>query len=215
MKKQTTNNELNFKDYKEFKMLFYICMIPILLMLIIIGVTFFLVIQKEKLAMDNLEKQIQELNTKTNTLWFYESVIPCKTDNLQETANCIKDKVKTIYNYHSTADTFKTNDEIIANGGDCLDYASLYESLAVMLGYNASVIVRHQEGHAITIMTDGKTVCELNLDLDPECSPTGSNFQFFNNQDLLPPIQYMEYNNKLYQVSYYVDNTTIGEKQYK
>lgn len=61
----------------------------------------------------------------------------CKDFNLQQTANCLRDNLKEIYNYTERDDLPKTEEDIKLNGGDCNEYSYLYQKWARQLGFNS------------------------------------------------------------------------------
>ena len=56
-----------------------------------------------------------------------EKDFECKNMSLSDTSNCLKDRLKTIYNYKITEDNSKRGiTDVVFNGGDCYDYTRMY-----------------------------------------------------------------------------------------
>ena len=64
----------------------------------------------------------------------------CSNLTLKETAHCLRDYMETFYNYTPRSDVYRNIEDIKQNGGDCYDYAKVYEELATDLGFYASSI---------------------------------------------------------------------------
>ena len=96
-----------------------------------------------------------------------EIVNNCKLLNLRETAQCLAENVGTFYKYTITDDRLNlTLQDIQSLGGDCRDYALLYERLAVKL--NVKSTTRTYQGikdimgsHRWAIIWDDYEYCKL------------------------------------------------------
>ena len=94
----------------------------------------------DKNSLPNLDKKINTEN--------------CNNLSLEDSAICLRDYVKTFYNYTVRDDTEKTLEDIKLNGGDCYDYSLLYEKLAKGLGFYSDTksIFTENEGHKFAII---------------------------------------------------------------
>lgn len=101
-----------------------------------------------------------------------ENIEECRNLGLVDTAFCMHSYVTKIYNYTVRDDTTKSSEDIKLNGGDCYDYANLYVSMAVELGYNGYVTafrVAEGEGHAFAVISSKNGYCTLDQDAEPSC----------------------------------------------
>ena len=98
----------------------------------------------------------------------------CKNLGLEETADCLRDNIKTFYKYTITDDALSLSfEEIKEKGGDCRNYAFLYEALGTDLGFDSSTIAYKgiygvSPSHRFGIIWDDEKYCKLNL-LNVEC----------------------------------------------
>ncbi len=93
---------------------------------------------------------------------------PCENLSLDDTAYCLRDFVATFYNYTEREDTNKTAKDIIENGGDCHDYAILYNGMFKRLGFRTSIetiLIREDEnyiyGHQYLRVEDETGYCSV------------------------------------------------------
>ncbi len=123
---------------------------------------------------ENLDNYIQR-SLKTNISFKPENIPKteeeiidnCKFLNLKETAQCLVENIGTFYNYTITDDKINlTLQDIQSLGGDCRDYALLYERLAVKLNIKATT--RTYQGirdimasHRWAIIWDDYEYCKL------------------------------------------------------
>lgn len=81
----------------------------------------------------------------------------------KESAECIVANVKTFYKFNITSNP-KSFDELMKNGGDCLDYSQFYASLAEDLGldYHYTWLdIADGKKHQIVIIYDKTGYCFL------------------------------------------------------
>jgi len=97
-----------------------------------------------------------------------ESIVTkCSGLNVTDTAYCLRGNIKTFYKFNSTKDSINLSfNELKEKGGDCRNYAFLYEELGSSLGFNATTI--RTEGikgvmpaHRIAVIYDSITYCKL------------------------------------------------------
>jgi len=123
---------------------------------------------------ENLDSYIQNsLNTnisfKPETMPKTEEEIVnnCKLLNLRETAQCLVENVGTFYNYTITDDKLNlTLQDIQSRGGDCRDYALLYDRLAIKLNVKSTTrtyqgIKEIMASHRWAIIYDDYEYCKL------------------------------------------------------
>ena len=66
----------------------------------------------------------------------------CKSESLIASMACVNHFVKQNYNYKITDDEYTMTrdvEDVMKNGGDCLDYALVYGALATEMGFNAEL----------------------------------------------------------------------------
>jgi len=103
-----------------------------------------------------------------------EVIEDCKNLTLEETAYCLRDWLEGFYNYTLRKDTIKTLEDIKKNGGDCFDYAKLYERTAKDLGFLADTHAIYNKentfGHRYAIIWDDEFsgYCKLDM-LSVDC----------------------------------------------
>lgn len=91
-----------------------------------------------------------------------EGYLHCKNDSLPRTAQCLRNYVRSFYNYTIREDTIKSLEDIQQNGGDCYDYSNLYRSMGEELGLYAKVYRFHVNetlDHAVTILSSDEGYC--------------------------------------------------------
>jgi len=98
----------------------------------------------------------------------------CANLSLEKTAYCLRDYVSTFYNYDNDTEDekFKGLDYIIKNGGDCSDYAQLYEKFGDSLGFHSRYVVigmNDDFSHAISIISKNSEYCILDQTIEPYC----------------------------------------------
>jgi len=106
----------------------------------------------------------------TETITSEQDIINnCKNLSLVYTSQCLIENVATIYKYSVTDDKLNlTFEDIIKKGGDCRDYAFLYERLSKELGFNATTntyngIPNVHNAHRWAEVWDETDYCELDL----------------------------------------------------
>lgn len=94
-----------------------------------------------------------------------EIVDNCKNLNLQESAYCLRDNVETFFVYNITDDKYQDVKTLKEKGGDCYNYAKLYDVLAIKLGFNSKTIhIDNGEiDHRIEIVSDESGYCVIDL----------------------------------------------------
>ncbi len=98
-----------------------------------------------------------------------EIIETCKNLNLTESAFCLRDSLKPIYIYNVTDDKLDlTFNELKERGGDCRNWAFLYEELGENLGFNTTTV--RNEGvkdlynpHRYAVIWDEENYCRLDL----------------------------------------------------
>lgn len=108
------------------------------------------ILEKEK-SIPNTEQDIAE---------------DCKDLSLIDTAVCLRDNIKTFYKYIPNGETYYDVETLKTIGGDCYNYAKLYESLGQQLGFNsarqyAAGIDEVLPPHTWTIIWDETHYCKL------------------------------------------------------
>lgn len=94
-----------------------------------------------------------------------EIINNCRDLSLVDSAYCLKSNVKTFYNYSVTNESYNDVCTIQKIGGDCYNYAKLYENLGEKLNLN-SVSYHIENGktdHRITIISNEEGYCILDL----------------------------------------------------
>ena len=87
----------------------------------------------------------------------------CSDLSLNDTAFCLRDKLKTWYNYNES-NVYKelTEDELKSQGGVCWHYARWYEEQAKNLGFytkEVSIDVNESLAHVFTVISDDEGYC--------------------------------------------------------
>ena len=92
-----------------------------------------------------------------------QTELTCKNLDLKETAYCLRDYIKTFYNYTIRSDKERTIEDIKVNGGDCYDYNKLYERLGSELGFDTYSyrIALGDSFHRIALISDETGYCLL------------------------------------------------------
>ena len=93
----------------------------------------------------------------------------CKNLSLVDSANCLRNNLKPIYIYNKTDDSLELSfEEIKARGGDCRDWAFLYEELGEILGFNSTTV--RNDGvrglynpHRYAVIWNENDYCKLDL----------------------------------------------------
>ena len=95
----------------------------------------------------------------------------CKNLSIESTASCLKNQIKKIYKYNVTDDNINlTFEELKRRGGDCRNYAFLYQKLGNALGFETTTIywkfeknIKGYPGHRFALICDSEECCELDL----------------------------------------------------
>ena len=104
-----------------------------------------------------------------------EIIENCSNLDLINTSYCLVDNVKTFYIYNETDDNLKlTFDQLKERGGDCRNYAFLYERLGKELNFNATTVRNDGvnglfDAHRYAVLWDEETYCRLDLIKKVEC----------------------------------------------
>lgn len=89
----------------------------------------------------------------------------CQDLNLKKTSYCFRNNIDKIFKYELTNDSIDlTFDELVDKGGDCRNWALLYESLCEQTDYYCkyvSVMNKIKTGHAFLIMSGEDGYCVL------------------------------------------------------
>lgn len=132
----------------------------ILLILILSSISFGYIIE------DEIDSLIRKIKNKP-----VETPEQCINLSLKETSSCLNDYICSIFKYKSRKDYEKpTLQELIDDGGDCKNWAELYESYALELDFYSEVIIidtSDESKHAFTIISDETGYCKLDqMNLD-------------------------------------------------
>ena len=104
------------------------------------------------------------------------NISQCSNMSLKNTSYCLRDYVSTFYNYTVRTDIPRTEEDIRLNGGDCYDYANLYEGYAKELGfygYHESISVTKDINHGFAVISDKEGYCILDQTDYPKCNYYG------------------------------------------
>jgi hypothetical protein len=71
----------------------------------------------------------------------------CKNKSINEASECLRDWIKTFFNYTVRDDTKKSLKDLQENGGDCFDYTYLYQSNLEELGFLTKKVSIYPEGN--------------------------------------------------------------------
>ena len=91
----------------------------------------------------------------------------CKNLNLEKTSKCLISNIRTFYKFNSTKDSVSLSfEELKERGGDCRNYALLYEELGKELGFTSTTIPLDRDNnkindHRIAFLSDGNDYCIL------------------------------------------------------
>jgi len=94
----------------------------------------------------------------------------CDDLDLESTAFCLKSNIKTFYNYNSTTGSVKeinSFDFMFENGGNCVNWANLYEDLIRNLRYSSKQISSNH--HRFLVIYKGTDACILDQIETPIC----------------------------------------------
>lgn len=134
------------------------------IILIIISITLLIYLNYQQKF--NISKEINQI----------DDIDMCKNKSLSQTSECLRDYVKTFYNYTLRNDTNKTIEDIKLNGGDCYDYShNIYEPILKNYGFNTKHIDiypnNNEPGHGFTIVWDKNLTqyCKLDM-LNVDCT---------------------------------------------
>lgn len=112
------------------------------------------------MARDDISSILNKINSEDIT-----APEECENLSMRETAYCLNDYVEKIYKYKETKDNqHLTLEELKEEGGDCLNWAELYDSNARELGFNSEIIIIDTENktkHAFTTISDNTGYCIL------------------------------------------------------
>ena len=116
-------------------------------------------------------------NTKDYLLTREDIINNCLDKDIEETSYCLRKNIRRIYEYKKTKDNINlTFEELKHNGGDCNNWAELYEELGEELGFPtySITLLNGEIGHRITILyhkteSDKTRYCVLDL-LNVHCN---------------------------------------------
>jgi len=108
----------------------------------------------------NISNEINQIN----------NINMCENKSLIETSECLRNYIKTFYNYTIRNDTNKTLEDIKLNGGDCYDYSKIYENSLNEFGFKTKHISiypdnKDEVGHGFTIVWDKNLTSYCKLDM--------------------------------------------------
>lgn len=104
-----------------------------------------------------------------------EIIEDCSNLDLINTSYCLVDNVKTFYIYNKTDDNLKlTFNQLKERGGDCRNYAFLYERLGKELGFDVTTVRNDgvkglYNAHRYAVLWDEETYCKLDLIKEVKC----------------------------------------------
>ncbi len=90
-----------------------------------------------------------------------EIVEKCKNLELEDTAKCLVDNIKTFYKFDEDSPPEMTFSELKDNGGRCYNWANLYVSLGNQLGFKSKRLEIPFIPHTIAILSDGNDYCMI------------------------------------------------------
>ncbi len=110
---------------------------------------------------------VQLVESKPTPNSMQDIINDCKNLAVEETAECLRDNVKTffIYNESNVPRSFQ---EIRNYGGICADWSKFYVNLSRSLGYKSEV--RETRTHAVAYISDGLYGCILDQTAKVKCS---------------------------------------------
>ena len=83
----------------------------------------------------------------------------CANMSLTDATECMRTKVRSIYNYTKRSDIPRTYEDIKNNGGDCYDYTMLYKEMTKGTGYNFTTLnIPH---HVAAVIYQNDMYCVL------------------------------------------------------
>ena len=104
-----------------------------------------------------------------------EIINDCSNLDLFDTSICLKENIETFFIYNITEDNISLNfNELKERGGDCRNWAFLYERLGKGLNFNSSTVKNDGvkevfNAHRYTVLWDNNSYCKLNMIDDVEC----------------------------------------------
>ena len=104
-----------------------------------------------------------------------EIIDDCSNLDLFDTSICLKDNIETFFIYNITEDNISLSfSELKERGGDCRDWAFLYERLGKGLNFNVSTIKNGGvkevfNAHRYVVLWDNNSYCKLNMIDEVEC----------------------------------------------
>jgi len=115
-----------------------------------------------------------EKNTKGVYLDYVEDIplnyTQCENKSLIQTSYCLRNYVKTFYNYKVREDVEINLSELMEDGGDCFNWANLYIKMFGELGFKADYFQRNGivenktrifSAHRWAVAWDNETRCEI------------------------------------------------------
>jgi len=116
-----------------------------------------------------------EKSSKQNILFYGVDIgFGCSDMKLNDTVYCLRNWVKTFYNYtlrdeNNYTGSQGTLEDIKQNGGDCYDYSNIYNSSLAELGFNTKIEKIYpddsKQGHAFVIAWNKNLTEYCNLDM--------------------------------------------------
>lgn len=97
----------------------------------------------------------------------------CEGLGVQETSLCLRDNVKTFYDYSETSESHSDLKTLKERGGDCYNYAEFYKRMGMKLGFNSETqrydgIDSVVDSHRWAVLWDGVEYCKIDL-LEVRC----------------------------------------------
>ena len=107
----------------------------------------------------------------------------CEDLDLNATAYCLSSNIKTFYNYNSTTGSIaETNsfDFMFEYGGNCVNWANLYEDLIRNLRFSSKQISYNH--HRFLVIYKGKNACILDQVVTPICGDRETIIEDYKNE---------------------------------
>jgi len=104
-----------------------------------------------------------------------EIIEECSNLDLFDTCDCLRDNIETFFIYNITEDNISLSfSELKERGGDCRNWAFLYERLGEGLNFNVSTIKNGGledvfNAHRYAVLWDNNSYCKLDMLKEIKC----------------------------------------------
>lgn len=134
--------------------------------LIVTNVSMFIVGSANPDVLLNTIQEFEGQYEPNESLTEAEIVDACRNMGVTETAYCLRDNVRPIFNYTMRNDIPKSFDDVAKNGGDCYDWSLMYVAMAEQLNFTTATrtyrgISGIVPGHQWMIMYNDTNYCEI------------------------------------------------------